>query len=136
MSFKIPEPVVFSDINRESFRAMLADARMRNDHRLMERSLLALYALQTDDERVSERTKRNNDRGFSKKTDKKGNYIAKWLLRGNRVSRQYLEHGYDICHEHAGQLARVAAGGRLREIVDGKMSLWNSNLHIALRRHG
>lgn len=122
-------------MTREQFRGKLAAARARNDHRLMERGILALYALQTEDEQKQERTKRDNNRGFSKKTDKKGSYIARWFLRGNRASRQYIEVGYRICYEHAGQLALVAnKDSALRKIVDVKIEAWNSKLNPAIRR--
>lgn len=122
-------------LNREQFREMLATARARNDHRLMERGILVLYALQTDDEQKNNVVRKNNNCGFSKKTNEKGSYIARWLLRGKRVSRQYIEIGYRICYEHSGQLASVATkGSTLRNTVDNQMKEWNSKLHPALRR--
>lgn len=120
-------------VTREQFRGMLATARARSDHRLMEKSILALYALQTADERQDAHTKRGNNRGFSKVTDAKGSYIARWLLRGNRVSGKYIEFGYRISHEHAGQLARIANKEEpYYPIVSKQMKVWNNKIHPAL----
>ena len=102
---------------KESIVALLNRSYDKNDHRFVERSILALYTLQTLDERKSIKTRHRNHLGFSVRTVKDGTYLGKWLATGKSLSGRFLNTAYAIAEIHAGQLARIANDESLRNRV-------------------
>lgn len=107
---------------RDSMRDFLRTAKTGT----LERGILSIFALQTNDEQNVKHTKHKNDRGFSKKTDKIGTKMAEYLLTGRHmVNKDYVEHARRVCMEHARQLAEIANGGELKKIRDQQFTAWN-----------
>lgn len=102
---------------KETITRLLNESYDKNDHRFVERSLLALYTLQTLDERNASRTRHRNHLGFSVRTAKEGTYLGKWLATGKNLSGRFINSAYAIAQIHAGQLARIANDPELRRRV-------------------
>lgn len=77
---------------------------LRENDRAVERAMMALYARQTADEQVDGNTKHTNGRGFRANHASKGSYYARWCLRGNRLTGQYLDHAREIALHYVQQL--------------------------------
>ncbi len=81
----------------------------------VERALIRLYQLQTEDEKNSSDTKHNNAQGFSQSTVKGGTYWAKIVLEsanpeGKRLYGMGVEKARQYVLPHCGQLANIANG--------------------------
>lgn len=57
----------------------------------IERALVRLYQLQTNDEQSSKTTLTHNGQGFNKPDSSYLSYCAQWLLKGNHLNQKHLE---------------------------------------------
>lgn len=94
----------------------------------LERALVALFRLQTEDERETASATHDNNRGFSGTTAVAGTRLARWICQGNPdngvvrrldgwttyggVVQPRREVGKKIALKHAAQLAKIANGGK------------------------
>jgi hypothetical protein len=89
--------------NSETIKELLE----KND-RAVARAILAIYQLQTQDEKSDHTTKHSNRVGFSASDAKKGSYYATWLLSGKNLSGWHLDNARKIAIKYREQLAKVA----------------------------
>lgn len=82
---------------------------LNSDSRWIERSLLALYSAQTDDERKDGVTRHLNGRGFDGHSAELGSYLSRWILTGQPLTGRFVEHGRRIALRHIRQLSAVLA---------------------------
>lgn len=81
----------------------------------VERGIVKLFQLQTNDEQSSFETKHNNGVGFSGYSARSGTFFAKAILNsdkpeGQRLWGRGLEECRAICLRHSRQLVEVANG--------------------------
>lgn len=76
----------------------------------VERAMVAIYNLQTADERAMGQTNRLNGVGFSGAHARRGTYYAKWVLSGKRLSGKHLESARKMAISYRKQLLAVANG--------------------------
>jgi hypothetical protein len=81
---------------------------LASNNRAVERGILAIYSLQTEDEQSSENTRHHNNVGFSGCYARSGSYYAKWLLSGRNLTGKHLDNARKICIHHASQLTNIA----------------------------
>jgi hypothetical protein len=77
----------------------------------VERSIIALFEKQTEDEQNVNDTKYKNYRGFGTNTVKKGSFYAKCILSGESLTGEHLDIARGICLHHRKQLAKIANEG-------------------------
>lgn len=83
---------------------------LRTNDRAVERAMLRLHDLQTNDEQTSNSTKYLNNQGFSAAHANKGSYYARWVRSGRRLSGRHLDKAREIALYHSKQLVRLANG--------------------------
>lgn len=76
--------------------------------RWLERGVLAIYELQTEDEKKSHVTVHHNKVGFSEFDASFFTYIAEYLKSGNHLSNGYVEKVRNRMMKYAGQLTKIA----------------------------
>lgn len=76
----------------------------------VERAMVAIYHLQTADERAMGQTSRMNGVGFSGAHARRGTYYAKWVLSGKRLSGKHLEAARKMSLSYRKQLLMLANG--------------------------
>lgn len=110
------------------------DALLRSNDRAVERGIVTLFKLQTQDEQAVARTHWHNDVGFNCVNARAGTRFARWILGlddtnrqrfapkslrdpgAERIFRRYadggsvLERARTICLKHSAQLTAVANG--------------------------
>jgi hypothetical protein len=95
-------------------KAMWTEARivelLSTNALAVERAMVAIYNLQTADERESGETRRLNGVGFSGAHARKGTYYAKWVLNGKRLSGKHLESARKMALSYRKQLLMLANG--------------------------
>lgn len=74
----------------------------------VERGIVQLYKLQTDDEKRSESTRLNNGVGFNSSSAGRGTYYAKWVLSGRHLTGVHLLRARSIALRHSRQLVDIA----------------------------
>ena len=79
----------------------------------LERSVIAIYKLQTKEEQKADNTKVKNRMGFSGAHAHVCSYMAKWILKGNHLSGKYLDKAKKIMPHYVGQLERIANKGKI-----------------------
>lgn len=80
---------------------------LTND-KAVDRAILALYNLQTQDEKGSGETLHSNKVGFSGADGKFGSYLARYILLGNQLSGEYKNRARNMVLKYVGQLVKVA----------------------------
>ena len=88
-------------------RDMINELLSSND-RAVERAIVRLYELQTDDEQHSSTTRVHNGQGFGSWYAKRGSYYARWVQSGRRLSGHHLEAARKIALKHSRQLVDIA----------------------------
>jgi hypothetical protein len=78
----------------------------------VERAMVRLYNLQTQDEKASSNTRWHNGRGFAAYAGRRGTYYARWVLGGRHLSGIHLERARAIALRHSGQLVSIANGSK------------------------
>lgn len=80
----------------------------------VERGLLHLLSLQTNDEQANRTTSHLNDKGFSMRTVKSGSYMAQYVKRssrpeGYRLTGDFIAKGRTVCLHHWRQMGSLMA---------------------------
>lgn len=83
---------------------------LMNDNEAVERAVKAIYARQTEDEKHEKTTKHDNGRGFNAGDASVGTYMAKWCLRGNRLTGGWLHKARRMSLRYTRQLLEIANG--------------------------
>ena len=86
--------------------------KILSDQRWLERSVVAIYRLQTVSEQNHDSTELKNGVGFSGAHAHVCSYMAKWILKGNHLSGKYLDKAKKIMPHYTKQLERIANKGR------------------------
>jgi len=74
----------------------------------VERGLVAIFNLQTFDERKSEETREKNGVGFSAFDAPIGSYYAKWIKSGKHLNGRHLIKARKLILKYIGQLTKIA----------------------------
>ena len=88
------------------------EALINGNDRAVERAMVAIWERQTQDERVTQDVKHNNNCGFSHWSARSGTYFAEWVRSGRRLTGKHLDKARKIALHHAGQLTDFANGKR------------------------
>ncbi len=80
---------------------------LMND-RAVEKAIVAIYNLQTEDEKSSNDTRHSNNVGFSGADARLGSYYAKWILSGKNLTGKHLEKARNMANKYIRQLVQVA----------------------------
>lgn len=86
------------------------DGLLRTNPKAVERAMLRLYELQTQDERQAGETKHHNNVGFAGNASKRGSYYARWVGSGRSLTGHHLESALRIALRHSRQLVEIANG--------------------------
>jgi len=81
------------------------------NEKAVERAILTLYSLQTNDEKNDGTTKYRNGRGFSVADAPMGIYLARWILSGRPLTGAFLDQGKVLVLKYVKQLQRAASNG-------------------------
>lgn len=81
---------------------------LTSNPKAVERAILRLYELQTQEEKASDSTRANNNQGFSSYAAHRGSYYAKWVQSGRSLSGHHLEKARAIAIRHSRQLVEIA----------------------------
>lgn len=90
---------------RETIAALL-----ESSDRAVERAMVALYRLQTEEEQAQETTRVHNGCGFSAFHAGRGTYYARWVLSGRNLSGSHLDKARAMARRYVGQLTGIAQG--------------------------
>ena len=90
---------------KEGIRGML-----NSNDRWLQRGLLAIYKLQTADERTHRFTKHTNGIGFNKRDAKFLSSLAESLREYGRLTPRQTKACRKVMAKYAGQLAKIANG--------------------------
>lgn len=90
-------------------------ALLNTSVRAVERGLVAIYRLQTEDEKSSETTKHTNGVGFSGADANTGSYLAKWVMSGKHLSGEFVGKGRKIALKYRKQLLAIALENQERK---------------------
>ena len=74
----------------------------------VERAMVRLYELQTQDEQESSTTRVHNGQGFGSWYAKRGSYYARWVQSGRRLTGSHLDAARKIAIKHSRQLVEIA----------------------------
>ena len=77
--------------------------------RAVERALVTIYKLQTEDEKEEKTTKHSNGVGFTAADAAVGTYYARYLMSGNRLTGDHLIKARTIALKYKRQLAAAAS---------------------------
>lgn len=88
-------------------RDMINDLLVRNDA-AVERAMIRLYELQTQDEKSTDSTRVHNGQGFGSFYARRGSYYARWVQSGKRLSGHHLDAARKIALKHSRQLVDIA----------------------------
>jgi hypothetical protein len=66
-------------------------SKLSTDVKWIERGIVVLYNLQTQDEKESTETKWENGVGYNSSDSRYLTYCAKWIMKGNKLSGQHLD---------------------------------------------
>jgi len=75
----------------------------------VEKAIVMLYDLQTEDEQSTRNTKHDNRRGFNTAHAKLGTYLARWIKSGRHLTGHYVDQGRQIALYYAGTQLLAAA---------------------------
>ena len=89
--------------NKESIQALLA----QND-KAVARAVVAIYNRQTEDEKASAVTVKDNGVGFSGIDARRGTYYAEYVMKTGRLSGRHLELARKMVSKYWRQLAEIA----------------------------
>lgn len=84
------------------------DSLLRTNPKAVERAMIRLYELQTQDERVASETKHHNNIGFAGNAAKRGSYYARWVMSGRQLTGHHLDRAQAIALRHSRQLVAIA----------------------------
>lgn len=84
------------------------DEILSTNDRAVERAMVRLYELQTQDEQQSSTTRVHNGQGFGSWYAQKGSYYARWVLSGRSLSGRHLDNARKIALKHSRQLVEIA----------------------------
>lgn len=84
------------------------DQLLRTNPLAVERAMVRLYELQTNDEKMVGQTRWHNGQGFAAYAGKRGSYYAKWVLSGRHLTGPHLQKALAIALRHSGQLVNIA----------------------------
>lgn len=90
-------------MTREQILLLLA-----TEPKAVERAILAIYARQTAGEQQSATTREQNGRGFNAYDARPGTYYAEWILKGRRLTGDYLNRARRLAGRYVGQLATLS----------------------------
>jgi hypothetical protein len=85
----------------------IKDLLKRND-RAVERAILAIWNRQTADEKEQKITKHKNDVGFTTYEATYGDYLARWIKAGKRVTGFHLIKARGMALRYSRQLLEIA----------------------------
>ncbi len=92
----------------KTWTAIEIKQKLETDQRWLERAIVAIYKLQTEDEKNSENTKYHNGVGFNSADAHILTYCAKWILSGKPLSGTFLEKAKKKMVKYTKQLETVA----------------------------
>jgi len=75
----------------------------------LENAIVFLYNCQTADEKASGSTKAENGKGFSMTDVRRGTYLAKWAMKGQRFTRHHRKNAEKLARKYRKQLMVEAA---------------------------
>jgi hypothetical protein len=84
------------------------DTLLHTSSRAVERAMVALFKLQTEDEQRDDQTRHSNNKGFCSWAARKGGYYAKWVESGRHLTGHHLERARKIALKHSNQLVKIA----------------------------
>ena len=84
------------------------DEILNTNDRAVERAMVRLYELQTQDEQQSSTTRVHNGQGFGSWYAQKGSYYARWVQSGRSLSGRHLDNARKIALKHSRQLVEIA----------------------------
>ena len=76
----------------------------------VERGIVRIFQLQTEDEQADKQTKHHNGVGFSGVDANFGTYLARWVMGGNHLDGKFLTKARHLTKKYAGQLVKIANG--------------------------
>jgi hypothetical protein len=86
------------------------NAIIRSNNRAVEVGIYRIFQLQTEDEKANDHTKHLNNVGFAKPDASYGAYLARWVEKGNSLSRHHLPRARRLCLKYSRQLTAIANG--------------------------
>jgi hypothetical protein len=87
------------------------------NQRWLEAAILALYALQTNDEVATSTTRHQNARGFNSADASKLSYYARWISKGRSLNGKFLLDAQRRVQKYAKQLLALAEAKAARNSV-------------------
>lgn len=81
---------------------------LKTNPKAVERAIVRLYELQTNEEKQTQVTRIRNGAGFSSAHSYRGSYYAKWVMSGRNLTGAHLERARTIAIRHSGQLVAIA----------------------------
>lgn len=103
--------------NEQKIAALLA-----SDDYAVEKAILAIYKLQTEDERNEGTTKHSNSVGFSGADANRGTYYARWIKSGRKLTGEHLSKARAMVTKYRKQLLSIAldnAAKKLEKVSKG-----------------
>lgn len=79
----------------------------------VERAIVALYRLQTEDEKATRSTSHTNGVGFNSRHARDGAYFARWILNGNHLTGRFLVRARNMAYFYKKQLLAIATANEM-----------------------
>lgn len=97
-----------ADFIKTTYRKEEIKKHLNNDIRWLERGVLAIYKLQTQDEQHEKETLLNNNIGFNGADAKYLSYVAEYLKAGKHLSGDHVTKVRKRLLKYSGQLCKIA----------------------------
>lgn len=81
---------------------------LQSNKRMVEKSIVKLYELQTEDEKVTHSSNHNNGLGFNGVDSNIMSNFAEWLLSGKHLSKKQFQIAQRKIMKYTGQLTKIA----------------------------
>jgi hypothetical protein len=107
--------------NKDSIQNLLSS----ND-KAVARAVLAIYSLQTEDEKSTEATRHTNSVGFNHSDARRGSYYAEYVNKTGRLTGRHLEIARSMMMKYHRQLSDIANEGSGARAIELK----NEAAHI------
>jgi len=95
--------------------AMQLQQGLDTNPKWVERAIVVLYERQTADEKATASTHIHNKRGFASCDARSGTYMARWVLKGNRLNGEWLIRARKMAKKYIRQLLEAAGEKHDRE---------------------
>lgn len=81
---------------------------LENSTHAVERGIMAIWRLQTSEEKLAERTKDLNEVGFSAFHVIRGSFYAKWINSGKHLTGKHIGLGRKLILHYVSQLTKIS----------------------------